>query len=189
MSSNFVCSISSSNITCNVVCVVIVNGTFTCDLMHCVFVSWILIGSVQFPEYWWVRFNFLNIDRFSSIWSLDWFGRRRDMMDDSEEILFQSFLWEATVSRSGMGRNVHSLTLSLQRFLCRPRRRPLSKVPWRMILERLSWQVTCPTYWYWHVVIIGYLDSVVLALDFACVFKPLSVWNSCLTPILDIFGF
>ena len=34
--------------------------------------------------------------------------------------------------------------LSIQHFLCRPRRRPLSKLPWRMVLERLSWHVTCP---------------------------------------------
>ena len=49
------------------------------------------------------------------------------MGDDSAEILFQSSLQEALVSSSGMGRNVHSLTLSTQHFLCRPRRRPPSK--------------------------------------------------------------
>ena len=32
------------------------------------------------------------------------------MMDDSAEILFQSFLQEALVSSSGMGRDVHSLS-------------------------------------------------------------------------------
>ena len=45
-----------------------------------------------------------------------------------------------------MGRDVHSLTLSIQHFLCRPRRRLPSNVPWRMVLERLSWRVTCPNY-------------------------------------------
>ena len=33
------------------------------------------------------------------------------------------------MSRSGMGRDVHSSMLSSQHFLCRPRRRPPSKVP------------------------------------------------------------
>ena len=42
------------------------------------------------------------------------------------------------MSNSCMGRNVHSLMLSIQHFICRPRRRPPSKV-----LERLSWRVTC----------------------------------------------
>ena len=38
-------------------------------------------------------------------------------MDDSEEILFQSFLKEALVGSSGMGRDVHTLMLSIQHFL------------------------------------------------------------------------
>ena len=48
---------------------------------------------------------------------------RGDMRDDSAEILFQYFLQEALVSSSGMGRYVHSLMLSIQHFLYRPRRR------------------------------------------------------------------
>ena len=43
-----------------------------------------------------------------------------------------------------MGRDVHSLTLSIQHFLCRPRRRPPSEVPWGTVLERMLWRVTCP---------------------------------------------
>ena len=35
--------------------------------------------------------------------------------DDSADILFQSFLREAVVSGSGMGGDVHSWTLSIQR--------------------------------------------------------------------------
>ena len=50
------------------------------------------------------------------------------------------------MSSSGKGRDVQSLLLSIQRFLCRPRRHPPSKVPGRMILERLSWPVTCPNH-------------------------------------------
>ena len=62
--------------------------------------------------------------QFSSVQSLDQLGRRRDLMDDSAEILFQSFLQEALVSSSGMGRDVQALMLSIQHFLCRPQRRP-----------------------------------------------------------------
>ena len=52
-----------------------------------------------------------------------------DMRDDSVDILFQSFLQDALVSSSGMGRDVHSLILSIQHFLYRPRCRPPSKMP------------------------------------------------------------
>ena len=54
---------------------------------------------------------------------------RGDMIDDPAEILFQSFLQEAPVSSSGMGRDVHSLMLSIQYFLCCPGCRPPSKMP------------------------------------------------------------
>ena len=54
-------------------------------------------------------------------------------MDDSAEILFQSFLQEALVNSSAMGRDVISLLLSIQHFLCRPRRRTTLKVPWRIV--------------------------------------------------------
>ena len=39
------------------------------------------------------------------------------MRDDSAEIFFQSFMQEALVSSSGMGRDVHSLMMSIQHFL------------------------------------------------------------------------
>ena len=42
----------------------------------------------------------------------------RDMTGDSAEILFGSFLQKAIVSSSGKGRDGHSLTLSIQHFLC-----------------------------------------------------------------------
>ena len=38
--------------------------------------------------------------------------------DDSADILCQSFLQKALVSTSGMGRDVHTLMLSIQHFLC-----------------------------------------------------------------------
>ena len=55
-------------------------------------------------------------------------GGGRETMDDSAEIFFQSFRRETTITSSGMGEDVHSLTLSIQHFLCRQRGRPPSKV-------------------------------------------------------------
>ena len=71
----------------------------------------------------------------SSVQSLDQLGYRGDMRANSEKILFQSFLKEAIVSSSGMGREVHSLTLSTKHFLCQSWYCPSSKVPWRMFGE------------------------------------------------------
>ena len=50
------------------------------------------------------------------------------MTDDSAKILFQCFPQEAIVNTSGMGRDVHSLMLSIQHFLCQPWHHPPSKV-------------------------------------------------------------
>ena len=69
-----------------------------------------------------------------------------DMRDVSAEILLQSFLQEALVSSSSTCRDAHSFMLSIQHFLCQPRCRPPSKVPRSMVLERLSWRVTCPNH-------------------------------------------
>ena len=51
-------------------------------------------------------------------------------------------LWAVSV----VGRELYSLMLSIQHFLCRQRRRPPSKVPREMVLERFSWCVTCPNH-------------------------------------------
>ena len=45
---------------------------------------------------------------------LDQSDRRGDTRDEVAEICFQSFLQEAIVSRSDIGRDVHSLTSSTQ---------------------------------------------------------------------------
>ena len=66
------------------------------------------------------------------------------MRHDSAEILFQTVLREAIISSSDIGRDVHSLMWSIQRFFCRPGRRPSSEVHCRMVLEKLSWHMTCP---------------------------------------------
>ena len=71
---------------------------------------------------------------FSSIQPLDQLGHLGDMRDNSAEILFQSFLQEALVSSSGMGRDVYSL-MSIQHFLCWPQHCSPSKMPWRMVLR------------------------------------------------------
>ena len=48
----------------------------------------------------------------------DRLGYRGNMRNDSAEILLLPFLQEAVVSSSGMGRDVHSLMLSIQNLLC-----------------------------------------------------------------------
>ena len=95
----------------------------------------------------------------SSVQSLYRLGHRRDTKDDSAEILFQSFLRQALVSSSGMGRDVRSLILSIQHFLCRPRLRPPSKVPRRMILERLSWRTARPNHASFRLLTVARRDS------------------------------
>ena len=75
--------------------------------------------------------------------------------DDSAEIFFQSFLQEAFVSSLGMGRDVLSLILSIQHFLCWPQHCPPSKVSWRMVLERLSWCVTCLNHASFHLLTVA----------------------------------
>ena len=110
----------------------------------------VLLRSWWWHDHWWLvdtlRLTFDASLSNSSVQSLYRFGRRGDMRDDSAEILFQSFLQEALVSSSGMGRDVHSLILSAQYFLGQPGRRPPSNVPWMMVLERPSWRVTCPNH-------------------------------------------
>ena len=76
--------------------------------------------------------------QFSSVQSLDRVGRRGDMRDDSAEILFQSFLREALVSSSGMGRDVHSLMLPIQHYHCRPR---VEKTKIKSINSEFRWKM------------------------------------------------
>ena len=64
-----------------------------------------------------------------SVQSLDQLGHQGVIRDNLTEILSQAFLHEALVSNSGMGRDVHSLMLSIQHFLCQPWHHPPSKVP------------------------------------------------------------
>ena len=93
----------------------------------------------------------------SSIHTLDQLGQGGggDMRDASAGILFQSFLQEAFVSSSGMSRDVHSLTLSIQHFLCPPQHHSPSKVPLRVVLERLLWRATQPNHASFHLLTVA----------------------------------
>ena len=83
--------------------------------------------------------------KYSSFQTIDLWSHRGDTRKDSAAILFQFFfpLQVAIVSSSGMGMDVHSLMLSIQHSLCHQWCHPLYKVPTRMVLELLSWCVTC----------------------------------------------
>ena len=79
---------------------------------------------------------------FTSVQSLDRSGRRGGHEGPfSRDPLLTS---GGPCEQFGMGRDVLSLTLSIQHLLCRPRRRPPSRVPRRKVLDRLSWPVLCP---------------------------------------------
>ena len=58
------------------------------------------------------------------------------MRGKSAVLPFSSFLREAVVSSSGMGRDVHSLKWSVQHFVCRPQRCPPSEVPLRKMFTK-----------------------------------------------------
>ena len=66
--------------------------------------------------------------QFSSVHSQIWSSEGQTIQQRSSAsfllLLLFCFLQEALVSSSGMGKDVHSLMLSIQHFLCRPRRRP-----------------------------------------------------------------
>ena len=94
-----------------------------------------------------VRLATANGYQFSSVQSLDRLGHRGNMRDNSAKILFRSCLQGALVNSSGMGRDVQSLMLSIQHFLCRPRHSPHSKVPRTMVLEKLSWRICKISNW------------------------------------------
>ena len=73
---------------------------------------------------------------FSSLQSFDRLGRRGNMRDDSAEILFLSFLQEALMSSSGMGRDGHDLMLSISIFSAN---------------HGVAHPPRCPEGWFWRV--------------------------------------
>ena len=103
----------------------------------------------------WIRLSSMHLKSISSVQSLDLLGHQGDMTDDSEEILFQSFLQEAFVSNSCLSRDVHSFILSIQHFFCWPRHHPPFKVPWRVVLEKLSWHVTYLNHVHFHLLTVA----------------------------------
>ena len=67
------------------------------------------------------------------------------MTDDSAEIPFESFLQEALVSSFSMGRDVHSLMLSIQHNLASMASATLQRAL-KDGFGRLSWRMTCPNH-------------------------------------------
>ena len=54
----------------------------------------------------------------SSVQSLGRLGHQRDIRDNAAEMFFQTFMWEAIVSSSGIDGDAHSLIFSIQHVLC-----------------------------------------------------------------------
>ena len=106
---------------------------YNASTIQCHHVCLLFYGKTETVPKTWLDCRCISVQFFHS---LNWSGRRGDMRDDSTEILFQSLLRNVIVSSTGIGRDVHSLTLSIKRILCRRRRSPAPKVPWRMVLER-----------------------------------------------------
>ena len=97
-----------------------------------------------------------SIIKSSSVQSLDRLGRRGGNEGQfSRDPLPVFFLQEPLVISSGMGRDVHFLILSSQHFLCRPQHRQPSKVPRRMVLDRLLWLVICPNHASFHLLTVA----------------------------------
>ena len=77
---------------------------------------------------------------YTNSWSLTQFSPLTDWVIRSSSSLFWQ---EAIMSSSSMGWDIHFLMLSIRHFLCQLQCRLPSKVPWRVVLERLLWCVTC----------------------------------------------
>ena len=75
---------------------------------------------------------------------MDRLGHRGNPRDNVGETLFQSA--GGRCEQIWYGQYVYSLTLSIHHFLCRPRRRPPSKVTRKMVLERLALRVSYPNH-------------------------------------------
>ena len=138
---------------------------------------WYLLLSLITEQQKWVPPIFMPFKmvtvQFSSVQSLSRLDRQEDMRHDSAEIFFQSFLQEALDSSSGMGRDVHSLLLFLQHFLCWPQRRPPSKVPWRIVCRG------CRDVW-WRCSLVktfSHQHPGILALPFRATFSEVA-WRS-----------
>ena len=79
--------------------------------------------------------------------------------------LLQPARYSAFLIRVGVSILVHSLMLSSQLFACRPRFRPPSNVPCRMVLGRLLWRVTWPNHVSFLLLMVARRGSCGPALD------------------------
>ncbi|KAH3691906.1 hypothetical protein DPMN_192449 [Dreissena polymorpha] len=66
------------------------------------------------------------------------------MRDNDTHILFLSNLMCLAENNSPMGRDIYSLTSSIQLFFRRPRGRPPSSLPLKTVVHREYFLVTCP---------------------------------------------
>ena len=83
-----------------------------------------------------------SLDRLSCLKEVG-VGVGGNMRNNSSEVLFKSFLPEATVSSPGIGRDVHSMVLSTLHFLSQPQCHPTLKVSWKKWFSRdchYAWQ-------------------------------------------------
>ena len=97
--------------------------------------------------------------------SPDRWGRRGDMRDALRASLLQLARYSAFLIRVGVSILFHSLMLSSQLFACRPRFRPPSNVPCRMVLGRLLWRVTWPNHVSFLLLMVARRGSCGPALD------------------------
>ena len=86
---------------------------------------------------------------FNLVQSLDWYSRWWDMRDHSAEI-FQSVL-QVTLHEQFWHVQGYPLLYCLSGISSASQCHPPSKVPWRMVLERLLWHVTCLSHASFHL--------------------------------------
>ena len=124
--------------------------------------------------------NHLTSPHLTSRHSPARWGRRGDMRDALCASLLQPARSSAFLIRVGVSILVHSLMLSSQLFACRPRFRPPSNVPCRMVLGRLLWRVTWPNHVSFLLLMVARRGSCGPALDVTWARTKSLVLRSCL---------
>ena len=134
-----------------------INGVLQCKYSSALHQEFFSAHQLNLRLHSWLYFIFL-IQRLNFTEELFWFDQFSSVQFSpltdwivrgtwgtiQQRSFFQSLLYEALVNSSGMGRDGHSLMVSSRHFLCGSRRRPPSKAPWRVVLERVSRRVTYP---------------------------------------------
>ena len=97
---------------------------------------WLVYNSIVQPKRMLTYKHWLSLTHTHSVPRLMGYGGHGG--DDSAKVLryFCGRSWWAAPIWVGM--STRSLTSSTRHFLSRPQRRPSSKVPWRMVLEKLK---------------------------------------------------